>query len=81
MSEESVQLNARIPRAVAWGAKRLAKSRGITVNVLVADVLSRELRVEADVLLSEIAEEERRASIEYAAVREWLTETVETEGN
>ncbi|WP_063016332.1 hypothetical protein [Nocardia nova] len=67
-----MQLNARVPRTVAVGAKRLARQRGMTLNDFITELITRELMLEADALRKQMDEEERRAAEEYAAMREFL---------
>ena len=80
MSEPTMQINVKIPRVVALGAKRLARYRGVTLNVLVADILLRELQLEADSLLEEVTAEELAVTEEFAAIRQLLSVPGETQG-
>ncbi|MQY27079.1 hypothetical protein [Nocardia aurantia] len=69
---EWLQINVKVPWVVAVGAKRLARQRGVPLNTLVTDILSRELQAEAAALRQQILEEEREAATEHAALREFF---------
>lgn len=74
MSMSQAQINAKVDSALAAGAKRLAKHRGVPLNVYIADLLAKDLAAHAETIKRQIAEEERELAVERDAINAVLAE-------
>ena len=63
-----VQINAKVEWALAVGAKRLARQRGVPLNTYISELIAADLRAEADTIRRQLAEEEKELATEREAM-------------
>ncbi|MFI9507772.1 hypothetical protein [Nocardia sp. NPDC052566] len=68
MDRPPVQINAKVPWALAQGAKRAAKLRGLTLNAYLAELIAADLAGITDTLRRQFAEEEQELAAEREAM-------------
>ncbi|MFC9437887.1 hypothetical protein [Nocardia sp. NPDC057030] len=68
-----VQINAKIDWVLAVGAKRLAKQRGLTLNVYLARLIAEDLAKDSETIRRQFADEEQDLAAEKQAMLEALT--------
>ncbi|MEV6340938.1 hypothetical protein AB0M12_40240 [Nocardia vinacea] len=66
--EQTMQINVKVPWAKAVGAKRLARQRGVPLNTFITELITRELKAEAETLRAQLAKEEQELAMEREAL-------------
>lgn len=62
------QINAKIDEVLAIAAKRLAKERGVPLNVYIADLIAKDLASGAEAIKRQLVAEERQFVAEKEAM-------------
>lgn len=71
---QTVQLNVKLPWALATGAKRLAAQEGLPVNTLIANLIRQAMVAEAASLRAQMEEQKEEVLRETQAFQEALAE-------